>query len=70
MFSWAAAVSLVFGFLVGYAVRESISRRRRAAARAAADEEGYRELDSNQTLPRPARSVGKTWAISAGLRLS
>jgi hypothetical protein len=28
MFTWAAAVNPVFGFLVGYAVRESISRRR------------------------------------------
>ena len=48
----ALAIGFVFGFLVGFAVRESISRRRRAVARAAADEERYRELDGNQTLPR------------------
>ena len=36
---WALAVGLVFGFIIGYAVRERISRRRRAVARAAADEE-------------------------------
>ena len=50
---WALAVGSVFGFMVGYAVRENILRRRRAVARAAADEERYRELDDNQTLPRP-----------------
>jgi len=49
---WAVAVGFVFGFLVGFAVRGSISRRRRVAARAAAGEERYRELDGNQTLPR------------------
>ena len=49
---WALAIGFVFGFLVGYAVGESISRRRRVAARAAANEERYRELDGNQTLPR------------------
>jgi hypothetical protein len=49
---WAVAVGFVFGFMVGYAVRESISRRRRAAARMAAQPERYRELDGNQTLPR------------------
>ena len=27
---WAVAVGFVFGFMVGYAVRENISRRRRA----------------------------------------
>jgi hypothetical protein len=49
-------IGLVFGFMfgvaVGYSVRERISRRRRAAFRAAAEEERYRELDGNQTLPR------------------
>ena len=48
---WAVAVGFVFGFMVGYAVRENISRRRRATGREAA-EERYRELDGNHTLPR------------------
>jgi hypothetical protein len=38
--------------MVRYAVRESISRRRRAAVRAAADEERYGELSDDHTLPR------------------
>ena len=49
---WAVAIGFVFGFLVGFAVRERISRRRRAVAREAADEERFRELDGDQTLPR------------------
>ena len=49
---WALAVGLVFGFIIGYAVRERISRRRRAVARAAAEEERYRELSADHTLPR------------------
>jgi hypothetical protein len=40
------------GFILGYGVREIISRRRRAAARTAAQPELYRELDGHQTLPR------------------
>jgi hypothetical protein len=40
------------GFVLGYAVREIVSRRRRVAARTAAQPELYRELDGNQTLPR------------------
>ena len=46
------AIGLVFGFLIGFAVRESISRRRRAAVRAAPEEERYRELSADHTLPR------------------
>ena len=46
------AIGLAFGFVIGFAFRESISRRRRAAVRAAAEDERYRELDGNQTLPR------------------
>jgi hypothetical protein len=48
----ALAIGFVSGFLVGYSVRENISRRRRAAVRAAVEEERYRELDGDQTLPR------------------
>jgi predicted membrane protein len=48
---WAVAVGLVFGFMVGYAIRESISRHRRAAAPRTARAELYRELNGNQTLP-------------------
>jgi hypothetical protein len=48
----ALAIGFVFGFLAGFAVRESISRRRRAAVRAAADEERYREFSADHTLPR------------------
>jgi hypothetical protein len=48
---WAVAVGFGFGFMVGYAIRQSISRRRRAAARMTAQPELYRELDGNQTLP-------------------
>ncbi len=43
---------LAFGFTLGYGVREIISRRRRAAVRAAPQEERYRELSANHTLPR------------------
>jgi hypothetical protein len=38
LFVFALAIGFVFGFLVGFAVREGISRRRRTAVRAAADE--------------------------------
>ena len=44
------AIGLVFGFMIGFAFRESISRRRRLAARMAAQPERYRELDADQTL--------------------
>jgi hypothetical protein len=40
------------GFILGYGVREIISRRRRAAARMTGQPEHYRELDGDQTLPR------------------
>ena len=46
------ALAGAIGFVIGYAVREIISRRRRAAARMSAQPELYRELDGNQTLPR------------------
>ena len=46
------ALAGAMGFMLGYAVREIISRRRRAAARMTAQPELYRELDGNQTLPR------------------
>ena len=46
------ALAGAIGFILGYAVREIISRRRRAAARMTAPPELYRELDGNQTLPR------------------
>jgi uncharacterized membrane protein SpoIIM required for sporulation len=46
------ALAGAIGFVFGYAVREIISRRRRAAARMTAQPELYRELDGNQTLPR------------------
>ena len=46
------ALAGAVGFMLGYAVREIISRRRRAAARMTAQPELYRELDGNQTLPR------------------
>jgi uncharacterized membrane protein SpoIIM required for sporulation len=46
------ALAGAIGFMLGYAVREIISRRRRAAARMTAQPELYRELDGNQTLPR------------------
>jgi len=45
-------LALAIGFVLGYAVRESISRRRRAAVRAAAGEARYRELSADHTLPR------------------
>ena len=51
-FVFTLAIGLGFGFVIGYAFRERISRRRRAAVRAAAEDERYRELDDNQTLPR------------------
>ena len=38
------------GFVLGYAVREIISRRRSAASGMTAQPERYRELDGNQTL--------------------
>ena len=41
-------LALAIGFTLGYGVREIISRGRRAAAREAAEEERYRELDGNQ----------------------
>jgi hypothetical protein len=43
---------LAFGFALGYGVREIISRRHRAAVRAAANEERFRELSADHTLPR------------------
>ena len=46
------ALAGAIGFMLGYAVREIISRRRRAEARMTAQPELYRELDGNQTLPR------------------
>ena len=46
------ALAGAIGFVLGYAVREIISWRRRAAARMTAQPELYRELDGNQTLPR------------------
>ena len=46
------ALAGAIGFMLGYAVREIISRRRRAAARMTAQPELYRELHGNQTLPR------------------
>jgi len=47
------ALAGAIGFVIGYAVREIISRRRRrAAARMTAQPELYRELDGNPTLPR------------------
>jgi hypothetical protein len=63
---WALGVGFVFSFMVGYAIRESISRRRRAAvAREAAEEEWYRELD-DQTLPRLEREIGPQQRRRAG----
>jgi hypothetical protein len=44
------ALTGAIGFVLGYAVREIISRRRRAAARMTAQPERYRELDADQTL--------------------
>lgn len=44
-------VVLAIGFVLGYGVREIFSRRRRAAAREAADEEP-REPSAKRTLPR------------------
>ena len=38
-------LALAIGFILGYGVREIISRRRRAAARMTAQPELYRELD-------------------------
>ena len=46
------ALTGAIGFVLGYAVREIISRHRRAATRTTAQPELYRELDGNQTLPR------------------
>ena len=46
------ALALAIGFILGYGVREIISRRRRLAARMTAQPELYRELDGDQTLPR------------------
>jgi uncharacterized membrane protein SpoIIM required for sporulation len=46
------ALAGAIGFVLGYAVREIISRRRRTASRMAAQPELHRELDGNQTLPR------------------
>ena len=43
-------LALAIGFILGYAVREIISRRRRLAARMTAQPELYRELDADQTL--------------------
>ena len=45
------ALAGAIGFMLGYAVREIISRRRRAVARMTAQPELYRDLDGNQTLP-------------------
>ena len=57
-----ALLALIFGFIfgvvVGYGIRENISRRRRVAARAAADEERYRELSADHTLPRGLDRAG------------
>jgi len=45
-------LALAIGFTLGYAVRERISRHRRAAVRAAANGARYRELSADHTLPR------------------
>jgi len=45
-------LALAIGFMLGFGVRASISRRRRAAAREAANEERFRELSVDHTLPR------------------
>jgi hypothetical protein len=52
--SWLLVLifGFIFGVVVGYGIRENISRRRRLAARMTAQPELYRELDGNQTLPR------------------
>jgi hypothetical protein len=46
----ALIVGFILGVVVGYGIREIISRRHRAAARMTAQPELYRELDGNQTL--------------------
>jgi hypothetical protein len=43
-------LALAIGFILGYGVRELISRRRRFAARFAAPPERFSELAENQTL--------------------
>ena len=54
----ALIFGFIFGVVVGYGIRENISRRRRVAARAAADEERYRELSADHTLPRGLDRAG------------
>ena len=72
MLALAALLLLVstIGFILGYGVREIISRRRRAAARTIAQVELYRELDGNQTLPRLEKEIEPQRRSAFGLHRS